>query len=232
MARWVLMRFDQAPIADHHRVTRSCLPPGFTFALSLGTVCCRRSNVHLRGLQSVAARLACISIVERDIEGKHALAHHAVGHLGQFSPPLYSLALRMPEIKRRLDSDPDTLTQLGKCCDRIPRHPRELIRHLGLGSQKGVLAPKVDNLGLPTLRAVKAVLYITSGEAQFDDLGFAKEELTKQSRAKAKRKSRAVAVGAPSCQRVASFAKFVAGSQRGALQAICEGVLFLQLCSC
>ena len=83
-------------------------------------------------LKVAVAKLAAISTVERDIDAKHALAGVRVALGKHYRSLLCSLALRLPEVKLRLNEDPQLLVDLGSCVDAVPRAPGKLMVVLNL----------------------------------------------------------------------------------------------------
>ena len=117
-----------------------------------------------------------VPIVERYIEGAHSLVHRGVA--SSHSPPLISLARRLPRLEANLAQRPEILQELLKCFDRT-RHVKSIPELLGISSHPCLYMEGCEFKGQATnpsakrrdhlVRKLNYIIYRADVEGQFHD---------------------------------------------------------------
>ena len=152
-------------VADHHPLSVEFLSPGGPLRASLETFVAE-GRMSLQ-LEEAVARLKFVPVTERVIEGMHRDVKIAAKHI-QLGPSKVSMTVRLPEIVRRLESNPSCKAALIRFMD-ITRHARQSAGALGLSSHPlfvGLVMNK-DFKHATWLRAITLVVHRCELDEQF-----------------------------------------------------------------
>ncbi|CAE7236400.1 unnamed protein product [Symbiodinium sp. KB8] len=152
-------------VADHHPLSVEFLSPGGPLRASLETFVAE-GRMSLQ-LEEAVARLKFVPVTERVIEGMHRDVKIAAKHI-QLGPSKVSMTVRLPEIVRRLESNPSCKAALIRFMD-ITRHARQSAGALGLSSHPlfvGLVMNK-DFKHATWLRAITTVVHRCELDEQF-----------------------------------------------------------------